>query len=521
MKKLLILAVYLFFSGQEPFSPNDKFKTKSVSVFKNGTAFFQKEIVSNTDKDKRIITKLPISENKVLFGTIWFNADNNEIKKIGTYSDTLQTNQKAENIYSMMLANKTKTMSLTIEDYNKAQTGKIEILKSDLLVFKTKDTWITTSPAKVKNITFKSRPLLSYQEKKVSDMIKIDLAKAQNNQKISLMYMQKGITWTPNYYIRVTGENKAEISLRANVVNDIEDIENTDINFVVGVPSFSFSHVEASFTSGQKVEDFIRSINGNSSQRRQRISMSNAVTSQSMYNYSNNSNESSDNESTFKAKGSTDEGLFFYKIPNVNLKAKERAFFELLSCNVEFEQIYSVDLSENTNNYRRYNNSSSNSSQNKVWHSMRFKNITKTPFTTGVAFIMRRENNYYKPVSQNYLYYTPSGIKTTVKTTISPDISVIDNEKEISRKERAIEYHDLITVESEIRIENFKNKAINLEIKRMITGEILKSSHLHKKTSKLKSWNSKNKLNDTRWDVKLKPGGKKTITYTYKIYVRR
>ncbi len=55
----------------------------------------------------------------------------------------------------------------------------------------------------------------------------------------------------------------------------------------------------------------------------------------------------------------------------------------------------------------------------------------------------------------------------------------------------------------------------------MITGEILKSSHLHKKTSKLKSWNSKNKLNDTRWDVKLKPGGKKTITYTYKIYVRR
>lgn len=523
MKKItftlgLILFVFVLFAQKA------EFRTKTVSIFKNGTAFFQKEITENTDSENSIITKLPIADSDAMFGTIWFNAPSNEIYKIGSFPDSVKTEHSADNILSMLKANKGKALTLNIKGFEKPVTGEILKVDNNFLMIKTKDSWITTVPLKVEYITFSQEPKTTYYEQKVKELIKIVLKKKSKKQKVELMYMQKGLTWTPNYYIRIIGENKAELTLRANVMNDIEEIKNTDINFVVGVPSFSFSNIESPITSNEGVDDFIAALNG----RRKygsytfdnRLSnMSNAITTQQAITRNDpNYNNTSDSELT--GKGSTDEGLYFYKKEKASLRKGERAFFELLKADIEYEQIYSVDLEENTNIYNRYTYGNTNS-ENKVWHSIRFKNNTESPFTTGAAFIMRKEGDNYKPVSQNYLYYTPSGVKTTVKTTISPDISVTTNEKEIDRREKALKYHDLITIEAEINVENYKNKDIKLEIKRLVTGEIISSNVECEKISKLKSWDSKNKQNDTRWDIELKANEKKTIKYKYKIYVAR
>ncbi len=59
MKNKHILVLIILFCVQTTFSQNDEFKTVSVSVFKNGTAFLKKETTLNTDNDKTIFTKLP------------------------------------------------------------------------------------------------------------------------------------------------------------------------------------------------------------------------------------------------------------------------------------------------------------------------------------------------------------------------------------------------------------------------------------------------------------------------------
>ncbi len=526
-RTILIIFIFTILSSftQTNKYESGKFKTKSISVFKNGTAFFLKESEFNINNNKNLLVEQPIKNMQAIFGSVWFNSFDNKIKKIGTYTDTVKTTVSVENTYEILEANKGKTLNLTLYNYEKPITATISLLNNDILLLKTKTEWISTKVSNVKHIGFNEKPNTKHTKKEVKDLLSIDFEKSTKNQKVQLMYMQNGLIWTPNYYIRTGDNNKAYISLKANVMNDIEDIENTDLNFVVGVPSFSFSHVNSTFTSKQTVANFLNTLNNRNFNSYNNNITTNSITTQSMYNFApENRSSGYENNSELTGKGSSDEGLFFYNVNNVNLKKGERAFFDILETEVEYEQIYSVELSGNENiynNYKRNYSNNENKTENPVWHSIRFKNNTKMPFTTGTAFIMKKNNNMYKPVSQNYLYYTPTGVMTTVKTTISPDISVVNNEKEISRKENAIKYHDLITIEGEIVIENFKNKDVKIEVKKLITGELISSNTKNKSTSQLKTWNSINKQNDTRWDDKIKSNGKKTITYKYKIYVRR
>lgn len=529
MKKLILVSVLIAVFSLNLISQNTSqdFKTQNVSIFKNGTAFFQKKLQVNIEKEKSVFAKLPFAVNDVIFGSILFEAPGNNISKVGSYSKQTSSNHIANDILSMLKANISKTMTLeviptteggSLGAENTKITGKIVSVQKDLLLMKTNKGWFSTNPSNVCQMFFEDKPLTSYKKDITSKVIKLSFEKSKKNQQVNLTYMQKGLTWVPNYYITIIGKNKAKLILKANVLNDIENLENVNVNFVVGVPSFEFSHVKSPLSSFDGVSTFMSSLNGNRSFRSSRFdNISNSITTQQMSNYSFSNTSSS--ESVLTGKGSSDEGLFYYNNKNVNLAKGERAFFELINNEINYEQIYSVDLKENTNIYSsRYSRSKTT---NKVWHSLRFKNNTKTPFTTGVVFVMRKEGGNYKPVSQNYLYYTPSGVTTTVKTTISPDIAVTADEKEISRKSKALKYHDLITVQAKIHVENFKNKDIVLEIKRLITGELIKSSDKYNNVSKLKSWNSKNKQNETIWSVNLKANEKKTISYTYKIYVSR
>lgn len=528
MKKILFaIAVILSFNSlliAQNITMN-KFKIKNISIFKNGTAFLTKEIVLDVNNNQNSLFELPINNEQALFGSVWFNAEDNKITKVGSYNDSIETFIDVENTSDILKANIGKDVIITLQDYEKPVAAAIFSVNNEVIVLRTKTLWISTKVNFIKHIEFSNQPELKYQNKETKKLISLDFEKTQKKQTVDLMYMQRGLTWTPNYYIRMTGENTALISMKANVINDIEDIENSNINFVVGVPSFAFSYVNAPFTSNQKVVEFLRTLNSdNNDNRSNNMQLSNMITSQGMMNYTpeiDNNPIGDQNELT--GKEGSDEGLFFYKLKNISLKKGERAFIDLLETKITYKQLYSVELTENKNIYGSYTRNYSNNQQtkNQVWHSIKFKNNTKTPFTTGTAFILKKENEEYKPVSQNYLYYTPSGIETTVKTTISPDITVLSSEKEISRKENVIKHYNLITIESQIVVENFKNKEIEIEVKRLITGSIIKSDVTYKSTSKLKSWNSKNKENDTRWTMKIKANERKTITYQYKIYVSR
>ncbi|NQT11564.1 MAG: hypothetical protein HQ582_02375 [Planctomycetes bacterium] len=55
---------------------------------------------------------------------------------------------------------------------------------------------------------------------------------------LGMAYLRKGITWIPDYTLKILDDQSAELTLRGTVVNEAEDLIHTDVHLVVGVPHF-------------------------------------------------------------------------------------------------------------------------------------------------------------------------------------------------------------------------------------------------------------------------------------------
>jgi hypothetical protein len=79
-------------------------------------------------------------------------------------------------------------------------------------------------------------------------------------------------------------------------------------------------------------------------------------------------------------------------------------------------------------------------------------------------------------------------------------------------------YNDLVVVEAKVTIHNYKNKAIRLDLKRAIIGDLEKCDVEWQKAPKVQFGYTLNKKTDVCWEMKLKAGEKKVIKYSYSFY---
>ena len=92
---------------------------------------------------------------------------------------------------------------------------------------------------------------------------------------------------------------------------------------------------------------------------------------------------------------------------------------------------------------------------------------------------MRIQEGKTRPMSQDMLNYTPSKGHTFIKLTEAPDVKIEQAEKEISRQEKAKSptqndghWYDLVKVEGQVKIRNYKGETIDLNVRRTINGKL-------------------------------------------------
>lgn len=504
--------------------PRSLVAQQNVAVFKNGSAFFVNKMQVNAGKGYYLLEKVPAAT----FGTLWLTAENNTIKGTRSYMEEVAKKQDIRNIEGMIKANIGKNVTLTLSD-KKVYKGVVQRVDGSLVLFKTGGKWMTFRAGRVRLIEFAQLPATQYVEKQKQRVLKIDFTQPKANQTFELMYLQKGISWVPNYSVALMENKKAKITLKANLMNDVEDLKNASINFVVGVPNFAYSYLQSPVASTERVSDFIGRLNRNSNHfRRSRRA---DITRQRMDNMANIASNTDFVSGTVTGtqglQGQNAEDLYFYNANNITLKKGNRAFYQIFQSSVDYEDIYEVALNSNGNSRSSYAKSYAESGKqvSQVWHSVKLKNKTPYPWTTGTVLITKKISGIDKPLSQDKLNYTPAGGKAKLRITISPNINVKNAEREVSREEnkkRKDRYtYDLLTVESKIDIKNYHNKAIKLNLNRNITGEPISCNVKWKTDKKFSVYNNINLNHDLKWEVKLKKGEAKTITYQYKIYVRR
>lgn len=528
MKKPLLLALIICIACTFSFAQND-FKTKRITVFKDGTSVIEKTAIANTVNKSIGYKYLPIhlnaeapnrnsyaaEDDRITLGSLRFTAENNQLLETivnRSLNDSVLQQREYESVAELLNLNKGKKVKISQENGTKAVVGKIDKVADNVLILQSESGFSIISLQNIQNIEFVDKAVTEKKEYahslKPTISLDLKLLKDAKNQPINLSYLQRGITWLPTYFIDLYGQNKGKLVLEANLLNDTEDIENAEINFAVGVPSFAFKHVSDPLFSNKSVWEILRQLSQQQVQEFSQNIQMNMMTQRANFN----EREANDDFQP-QMEGVGGEDLYFYKKDGISLKRGGRMKTQILAMDFDYEDVYSTELEQNTVS-RDYG---TESKINKVWHSIRFKNNSKHPLTTGTVFFKKEDNGKIALVSQNQLDYTPENEFVTAKMTIAPDIMISSKDIETERKE--IKYDYLLSIDGEIDVINYKAFPVDVIISRKIIGTMLDTDKPWDVLSNLETYNAKNTSNQVSWKLKVGAGKKVQIKYKYKILV--
>lgn len=548
MKKLSVLLIF-FCLLTNPVLPQTSFnpEVKRVAVFKNGYAFTYREGEALVSNGWAYTTNAPAG----VLGTVWgystlpdvkvtqlraAQSEKRETKKVGTLTEMLYANEgghirfldkddkKYEGVYQILGENPL-TSSIPF-------SGDLPNLT---IALKTETGTLFFPVSAMKNIEIigqlKTEKTMTTMENRL--MMKIDGAKDGQNINLGIASMERGIRWIPAYRVEVKGNpvKEARLELEAMVINELTDLKNSEVYFVVGVPHFLFQDSISPLSMNSAfagVSTYFQPGAGSS----RRDSMSNAIMSQVASTtdtgyvpdtFPTISEEEKSN--TFSA-----DQLFLYQANDINLKKGERASLRLFSLNVPASEVFEwtlADSGDTQSRYLEYNRSSSSipivqDLSGKVWYGLRLKNQTGMPWTTGPAISFRE----WKPVGQDMLTFTPINGENILRITPATEVIGTHTLEEKSREQTQLPYNgstynfDLITVEGLIKLRNIKKDPVEIVITRNLVGDVLTATDNGKSSRQGFNLQAINPNSEIKWNLTL-PNGEKEIRYTYKIYVRR
>lgn len=530
-------------------------KTTSIAAFKNGLGFFIREGEA-TLKDGWAVTD--VVPNAAL-GTYWIGSPKPEImieRLISTQEEVFRTSP-AVNISELIDANVGK--KVRIQQGDKVIEGKLVSVAEDRKLDPNAPTYpvytlvmqpqmgsyvtIETSTGTmvidkylIRQIEFEGGISTDHKITEKIKQFKFKVSGAKGNKApVTIGYMQKGISWSPAYMVDLLDDKNARITMQGLLMNDVEDINGTDVNFVVGYPNFVFSDQLSPLALTQSINDFVqgveRSDNRNyaSNIMSQSASMSRSAYGSGGYGggYSGDSVSAPQTDfgysTTKDTPGANEEDLFLYQMKDVNLKKGERAYYTVFSADVPYKHIYEWLVRDtsgiDTNGYMSsQNRSDTPRPEDQVWHKLRLTNNSKYPWTTAPAMTMSKGN----PLSQDTLNYAAKGSTGELKVTVATDISASKSEEEKSREMGALKTsnntYNKVTSEGTLTIKNYKSQPVTVSVKKTLVGEVTGTSDDGKVTKQAQGINAVNPTSTINWEIPLKPGEEKKVTYNYFVY---
>lgn len=558
MKKFCLLLLFFCFAPNFVFSQNAPMflpEVNRVAVFKNGYAFTYREGIAKTENGWVYTNKTPIG----VLGTVWgySTSPNVRVNQLLASESEAGETERVRNLAEFLLANEGKRIIVETQLGEKPQflTGTYQLLKPNLENIPRSNQYNTGfSTMDLSNLTLAVKTaegtsvmaLIYLKSVQVIGEANFDLAKqgsllgfqvegAKNGQNINLgvAALERGIRWIPAYRVELKGDpvKEAKLELEANVINELTDLKETEMNFVVGVPHFLFQDLMSPLsinTAFAGVSSYFQSGRGGANTYSNALMTQVASRSDSAYREGSPSPTVFDEE---KLTSFSAEQLFLYKADKISLKKNERASLRLFSLTVPAKEVFEWTITDPADVEQRYYKYSPGSSSgkslteelsNKIWYALRLKNTTEMPWTTAPALSFRE----WKPIGQDMLTFTPIGGENILKITPATEVIGDHDLEEKSRERVQLNYagstynYDLVTVEGTIKIRNIKKETIELILTRNLIGEVLSASDSGKISRQGLNLKAVNPNSTIKWNLML-PNGEKEIKYTYKVYVSR
>ncbi|NJN24502.1 MAG: hypothetical protein HC819_00125 [Cyclobacteriaceae bacterium] len=515
--KLRTIALLLFFpifcQGQD-----EDLKTSSVSIFSDGNAFYVKDGIIAPTGGKYFFYNEKIPQAR--YGTLWFASSTSALLAFKSYNDTTLSvaTRTIKDLSELLSLNLEKKATLKLQEseltgiikgveFQKGAATLVHVLTDD-------QRWVSLKPEEIKMAGFEEKPLISKMDsiKKPTKTLELTFKEKGKEVPLKMMYLQKGLSWNPFYYLQIKTGQSAQITMRAEVINDAEHIHDARLNLVVGEANFKYAEKMAGLVKFNKILD-----------------PSAEADNRNFYNYDMDISEvilQQPAKRSFEAQIISEEveDYYFYPIEHVDLPMHSRAHFELFSTNVNYEDIYECTLTEQINLNNMYGNTQPPQQENKVYHSLKIHNKSNNPLAEAPVFLLDEQGGDTKPLAQDRMEYTPINAKSLVKISESKDVEIKSNEIITVKDEEGQNiwgrrYYKAV-VKGSIKIISYKNEAIKLELSHLIHGNILNTS-LPWEIVWQKVQSSPNDINMVRWNIDLEKGEEKTIEYEYEVLVDR
>jgi len=334
-------------------------------------------------------------------------------------------------------------------------------------------------------------------------------------ESLGMAYLRKGITWIPDYTLKVLDDETAELTLRGTLVNEAEDLIHTDVHLVVGVPHFVHTNYLAPIAVGQTIRTIGAAVAAQN--------VPQAVTSQIMSRAAIVQNTAPTDVGSRVVETPADTGggnlqqalgdlpqlggaaatdYTVYTKKDLTLRRGEKAIITLFTRKIRYTHIYHWNL------------------PGRMSHSLVLNNATDTAWTTGPCLALSEE----RPLSEDLLKYTPKGAAGYLPVTAAINIAHDRTEREVERKLKAHQVHttyfDLVTLSGELKLYNYEKRSVKIAISNPVPGKPLEASE----DGSVSTDPTKLKLEDREgtvsWTVELDPGERKTLSYKYERYVR-
>ncbi|MDY7109081.1 MAG: hypothetical protein SYC29_10650 [Planctomycetota bacterium] len=326
---------------------------------------------------------------------------------------------------------------------------------------------------------------------------------------LGMAYLREGITWIPEYTLRILDDRTAELTLRGTLINEAEDIIHGDVHFVVGVPHF----IHTDYLTPAAVGQMIRTIGSHlaPTQVQQQIMNRAAIAASSgapdfadiverPVDMGGNLRDAVGNLPSMQEDAAADYTV--YTKHDLTVRRGEKAIVTLFRKTIRYGHIY------------RW------SPPGEIRHFLALHNDTDTAWTTGPCIAVGRA----QPLGEDLLRYTPRKSRADYAVTTAINIASHTEETERDRRLKAHsprrhEFLDLVTIAGRLTLHNYEERPVEIVIDHDVPGRPIEASdegHITLDPDRLRLSERRGSI---RWRLTIAPGERIELKYAYERYV--
>ena len=486
-------------------------RTKSVSVFKNGLGFFLREGEVSLRDGWCFAQEIP----PALFGTFAvFSLNPDEIVDIVGAGpgeivefDGRDAPETEEAKRERLERYRGLSVSLLYrkDGLERAAVGAVVSVGPEFAILESEGLAFAVPIEAIRRLELLDLPLRIH--------VQSESGRPVEKTRLAMAYLRKGVTWIPEYTLRILDEETAELSLRGTQVNEAEDLIRADVRFVVGVPHFLHTEYMAPIAVGQAIRTIGAAVVPREIQtqimNRAAIAVDNSargsgreVVHQPLTPEGGDLSKVLAGLPKIEIAGSTD--FTVYEKKDLTLHRGEKAVVTLFSRKVSYGHVYRWSL------------------PGRMEHFLQLKNATDTAWTTGPCLAVSGG----QPLSEDILPYTARGSQAEFPISAAINVAHEKSEMEVDRELKAHLlrpdeklYLDLVTVEGKLQIQNFEKSQVQVVISVSVPGKptwVSEKGSFSLDAESLKLLERKGKAT---WSVQIEPGKTKELSYRYERYV--